>query len=137
MNKRLSMNITPVKILIVDNDKNLCYLIEECLHDEFPNNVNTKILSEVREAIDYINNNDIDVIITDINFPHFSGKDIIKEIQKKYGEVNGVIITWELSDEITQYAFDSGLCCLKKPLDYDELIYLITPFIDNVIGQSC
>ncbi|MBF0299576.1 MAG: response regulator [Oligoflexia bacterium] len=123
------MEISPVKVLIIDDEEDICFMLEECLKDEYKEEVTIKTLLDAKEAIDYIRNSSIDIIITDMNFPQHSGKDIIREAQRINGSAKGVLVTGESGDEIAKYAHDSGLYLLRKPFNFDEFISLVAPFI--------
>lgn len=123
------MDILPAKILIIDDEEDICFMLEECLKEEYKDEVTVKTFLDAKEAIDYIQVNKMDVIITDMNFPQYSGKDIIREAQKVHGETKGVLVTGESGDEVAQYAHDSGLYLLRKPFNFDEFINLVAPFI--------
>ncbi|MBF0360528.1 MAG: response regulator [Oligoflexia bacterium] len=123
------METSAVKVLIIDDEEDICLMLEECLKDEYKEEVEIKTFLDAKDAIDYIKTNALDIIITDMNFPQFSGRDIIREAQKINGSTKGVLVTGESGDEVAKYAHDSGLYLLRKPFNFDEFINLVAPFI--------
>ena len=72
-------NKLPGKILVIDDDKALCELLEEDLsrrgHSVWP------VLSVIA-AREILSQQDIDIVLTDLNMPGISGIDFCAELQR-------------------------------------------------------
>jgi two-component system response regulator NreC len=67
-----------------------------------------------------------DMILTDLNMPHMSGMDLLKQVTTAYPEIRMIILTM-VNDEITvSSAFENGAGgYLLKHVGIDELIFAI------------
>ncbi|MFF2795192.1 ATP-binding protein [Lysinibacillus xylanilyticus] len=109
------------RILIVDDDAvNLQVLVNAFSTDSFE--IETA-LSGV-EALDMLQNNSYDLVISDIMMPHMSGYDLAKHIREKFSisELPILFLTARQQSEDIQLAFLSGANdYVKKPMEYMEL----------------
>jgi CheY-like chemotaxis protein len=71
----------PPKILIVDDDKSTRKAISEFLVD---NGYQTYFAATNVNALEYLENENIDVVITDINHPGEDGLELTRKIKKFY-----------------------------------------------------
>ncbi|MGG2104087.1 ATP-binding protein [Lysinibacillus pakistanensis] len=116
-----SLVTSHARILIVDDDAvNLQVLVNAFSTDSFE--IETA-LSGV-EALDMLQNNSYDLVISDIMMPHMSGYDLAKHIRKKLSisELPILFLTARQQSEDIQRAFLSGANdYVKKPMEYMEL----------------
>lgn len=111
-------------VLIDDNRINILYL--KHYFKDFPN-VHT--FENGRDALDFIRENAVDAIITDISMPDIDGWEVLKEIRDhSHSEKRAIKVfaftadTMHLEDEIKKnptYTFDG---ILSKPLDEHQLV---------------
>ncbi len=66
------------KILIVDDDRNLRYSLKRMFEGK---DIDILEAKSGREALDYINSGDVDLVLMDIRMPGASGLDILKQIR--------------------------------------------------------
>ena len=75
-----------------------------------------------RDVIEYIRNNAVDIVVTDIRMPFVDGLEILKFVYEHYSNIKVMIITgfkdFEYAHKAIRYRVN-GL--LTKPLDYEEL----------------
>ncbi len=116
-----SLVTSHARILIVDDDAvNLQVLVNAFSTDSFE--IETA-LSGV-EALDMLQNNSYDLVISDIMMPHMSGYDLAKHIREKLSisELPILFLTARQQSEDIQLAFLSGANdYVKKPMEYMEL----------------
>lgn len=73
--------ITKIKLVLVDDHQ----LIITGLQQIFSNHSDLEILqtfTDARMALAYLQENEIDILVTDLDMPNFTGIDLIKEIRK-------------------------------------------------------
>jgi DNA-binding NarL/FixJ family response regulator len=93
-------------------------------------NPDIKIIGEAvsgLEVMDLLKNGvQPDIILTDLNMPHMSGMDLLKQVTTAYPEIRMIILTM-VNDEITvSSAFENGAGgYLLKHVGIDELIFAI------------
>jgi DNA-binding NtrC family response regulator len=112
-------NKLPGKILVIDDDKALCELLEEDLsrrgHSVWP------VLSVVA-AREILQQQDIDIVLTDLNMPGISGIDFCAELQRNRPDLPVVIMTAFGSLETAIAALRAGAYdFVTKPVDLDLL----------------
>ena len=112
-------NKLPGKILVIDDDKALCELLEEDLsrrgHSVWP------VLSVIA-AREILSQQDIDIVLTDLNMPGISGIDFCAELQRNRPDLPVVIMTAFGSLETAIAALRAGAYdFVTKPVDLDLL----------------
>lgn len=121
-----------MKVLIVDDEVGIREVIKEyCLNESY------EVLeaSNGEEAIDDVENNDVDIIILDIMMPHMDGYTALKEI-KKIKNIP-VIMLSARSDEFDKLqSFGLGVDdYMTKPFSPKELIARIKAVIGRSLKQ--
>lgn len=109
----------PGRILIVDDDRPLCELLEEDLSHR-GHRVWTAL--KVADARDVIHREEIDVVLTDLNMPGISGIDFCAELSENRPDLPVVIMTAFGSLETAIAALRAGAYdFVTKPVDLDLL----------------
>ncbi len=113
-----SKNPKKVKsLLIIDDDIEVANVTNDLIRDYF----NTKVIADPQEALQHIENEKFDLILTDLKMPIVSGIDILLQ-SKKYQSKTPVVVM-------------SGSCeedeDLKKALSLGADGYLSKPFVNQ------
>nr|YP_010850518.1 hypothetical protein Ycf29 [Lophurella caespitosa]WGH13176.1 hypothetical protein Ycf29 [Lophurella caespitosa] len=119
------------KILLVDDDQNLCALLSSYLVS-FNFSVNS--VNSVRNALVYIRQDCPDLVISDIMMQGLNGYDLVKLLKLNTLYVNIPVIFLTAKGMTTDRILGYNLGChayLIKPFDLKELIAII----DNVLNQ--
>ncbi|MBE9466909.1 MAG: response regulator [Bacteroidetes bacterium] len=118
------------KILYVDDE----FINLKLFEANFENMYNVLTAQDGFKALDIIsNNNDINVVFSDMKMPNMNGLEFIKKARKLLQQINYYILTgFDITDEI-QEALDNGLIqkYFSKPFKIDELMYEIESAIKN------
>jgi CheY-like chemotaxis protein len=116
-----------MKILVVDDEKDVKVLFEQRFRKEIRNGDLTFVFSfSGEEAIETLNSLDQEavLILSDINMPGMSGLELLEHIKKTYFKPSPVVmmITAYGDDENRQMAEKLGAdAFLTKPLDFKLL----------------
>lgn len=106
------------RILIVDDEKNVCTLLKEGLKSKYQ----VDISYNVNDALYNIESFNYDVVITDLKLQDASGIDVLKYAKGKDKFIEVIIITGYGSVETASEAINLGVSSyLNKPLKIDEL----------------
>ena len=108
------------KILVVEDDKNLRKLIVTCLEK-----ANYTVFESMNgeRALELMDKEYIDLIVTDIMMPEMNGYELIKELREAKYEVPILIITAKEDIEDKKQGFNLGADdYMVKPINIDELI---------------
>lgn len=117
------------KILVVDDDREMCALLEEVLRAEgfF---LTTSTSSE--EAIRYLKKGDFDVVITDLMMQGLKGLELLHESKKIAPLTPVIIITAFGTVESAIKAMKMGAYdYITKPFQLDELILTVKKAMEN------
>jgi len=111
------------KIVIVDSNDGFCKSVKEYFMESSELRV-VSTFSNLIDAIDYISDNQIDVVLTDIIIPNADGFDLINEIHNLgLTQPPKIIITSALTGEgFIQKAFNMGVSYyMLKPVNFELL----------------
>nr|YP_009399397.1 hypothetical protein [Kapraunia schneideri]ARW69003.1 hypothetical protein [Kapraunia schneideri] len=120
------------KILLIDDDKNLCHLLSSYL---FSCNFSVQSVHNIRHALVVMNENKPDLVVSDIMMQDLNGYDLIKLLNLSdylmYVPVIFVTAKGMTHDRIEGY----NLGCyayLTKPFDPKELVAIINSVLDHI-----
>lgn len=109
------------KILIIDDDKDLTYILAEFLKTYYSNQAEIKIANDGAEALIFAKNNNYDLFFLDYNMPYLTGSEVFEELVKI--TKNPIIMlsgnTKDLLNKINN--IDNNYVVLNKPLEIDRL----------------
>ena len=110
-------------ILIVDDDLNLCTVLKEELEEV---GYNSNFVNSGYEALDFLKNNQVDLILLDLKMPAMDGFDVLKAIEQNQIKAKVIVLT-AYAD--VKSAIDSAKMgatdFISKPYDFDELLITI------------
>ena len=116
-------------ILIVDDNKLICYSLERLFSDEY---ITYKAFNG-REGLDIIRqNSNIDIVLSDIMMPVMDGIEMIEKLRSKNKDIIIIAITAVYSGEIVSDVIEKGAnLCLMKPFDIPQLRKTLIRFLEN------
>ncbi len=105
------------KILIVEDEDNMRFLISEELEDE---GYVVDSASNAREALDMLNENNYEIITIDIEMPEMNGLELAGEIREKKIPVKIILLTAysHYKNDLSSWAADAYVV---KSSDFSEL----------------
>jgi DNA-binding NtrC family response regulator len=109
----------PTKVLLVDDEKDFIEMLSLRLKE-----VGEKITVAYsgQEALDTLEQADIDVVILDIKMPGMDGIETLREIKKQFPLVEVIMLTGHGSTETAVEGMKLGAFdYLMKPADFDDL----------------
>ena len=121
------------KVLIIDDEKDICFLISEILKDE---NYLTYSATNSNEAISFFNKYNPDLIILDVWLSNskLDGIEILKEFKKINNNIPVIIISGHGTVDLAVSAIKNGAYdFLEKPFNSDKLIILSKRAIESSI----
>ncbi|MGH8545028.1 MAG: response regulator, partial [Gammaproteobacteria bacterium] len=77
-------------ILVIDDEPMICQQLER-LYTQTGHRVTTT--NRVENALEYLANEDVDLVITDMRLPGLSGVDLIRRIQERWPDVPVIVMT--------------------------------------------
>jgi two-component system NtrC family response regulator len=112
------------KVLIVDDDINLCTILSEELKEV---GYETNFLTGGEKVSEYIKTNPADLILLDLKMPGKDGFQVLREIESGNNSNPKVIVLTAYAD--VKSAIDAAKLgatdFISKPYDFDELLITI------------
>ncbi len=125
------MGKRPKRILVVDDEENARIGLSRLLSNE---GFLTECVSNGFEALNYLRQQEVDLIISDINMPEMNGITFLKELNKSFPKSNVIIITAYGGVESYIEAMNLGAFeYINKPVKIEEL----KSILKKIFKESC
>ena len=108
----------PYKILIVDDEKNMCRSLEILLSSE--KDFKTFTINNATDAVKFLDKEEVDLVVTDLTMPGMSGMELIKAVKEKAPHIQVIMMT----------AFSTVQSAIEA-LKIGAYDYLTKPFSDD------
>ena len=121
-------------IWILDDDKSIRWVFEKALART---DLEFKTFASVAEALNALNREQPQVVVSDIRMPNGSGLDFLAEIKQRYPDIPVIIMTAYSDLESAVAAFQGGAFeYLAKPFDVDQAIDVIKRAVEESMRQA-
>ncbi len=122
------------KILVVDDEENVCHSIRKVLSRK---GYSVFQALSVEDAVNQIKDSSFDLVITDLMIPGTSGMELLQIIRDHYPELDVIMITGYASIESAVKATKLGASAyLPKPFTPDELTDVTQKTLANKVKRS-
>jgi two-component system response regulator PilR (NtrC family) len=119
----------PPRILVVDDERSMRELLAIVLRRE---GYEVMLAENGRAAVDLLEREPVDLLISDIKMPDLSGVDVLRAAKKIDQDILGIMITAFASTDTAVEAMRLGACdYLSKPFDIDLLKMKVREKIEN------
>src|SRR6266705_2562 len=119
----------PPRILVVDDERSMRELLAIVLRRE---GYEVLLAENGRAAIDLLEREPVDLLISDIKMPDLSGVDVLRAAKAIDQDILGIMITAFASTDTAVEAMRLGACdYLSKPFDVDLLKMKVREKIEN------
>ena len=110
-------------LLVVDDEDNYLLVLEALLSDA---GYKVTTLNDPKTALEYLNDSEVDVVITDMKMPHMSGGELMVKIKKSWPHIPVLIMTAFGSIESAVDLMKQGANnYITKPFSNDELLLAV------------
>ena len=114
-------------ILIVDDEKNYPLILSAVLDDE---GFETYTANNGIDALDILENTDIDLVLTDMKMPGMDGIELLENIKKKNPHMPVIMMTAHGTVDKAVEAMQKGAYSyIRKPFDNEKLIVYVNKAI--------
>jgi DNA-binding NtrC family response regulator len=117
------MNLEALKVLFVDDEVDF---LETLMKRMKKRGVDVAGVGSGEQALDYLYNQPVDVVVLDVRMPGIGGINTLREIKKIDPLMEVIMLTGHASIEAAIDGMELGAFdYLMKPADFDELFYKI------------
>jgi two-component system nitrogen regulation response regulator GlnG len=117
------MNSQPLRVWLVDDDAAICWILERALRKD---GMTPRAFEAVGPALDALDSDAPDVLITDILMPGQSGLDLLRKVRETRPHLPVIVMTAHSNLDNAVSAYDGGAFeYLPKPFDLDHAIALV------------
>lgn len=110
-------------ILIVDDDIKLCATLSEDLREI---GYYTHFVTSADDAISYLNNSTVDLVLLDLKMPEKNGFFVLKKINSNNYNSRVIVLTANVDIDSAIESAKLGVDdFLRKPYDFDELLITV------------
>ena len=126
MMKNLFQTKNKTKLLLVDDDPMMVRLLSKVIERCFGEDIEMQSLTDPAMARDAIEQNVIDILVTDLEMPGINGLGLLRFAKRRHSLTQVLFMTGHSSLDALNDALDLGASdYLLKPLDQDELVELL------------
>ncbi len=123
----------PKRILVVDDEENARIGLSRLLSNE---GFLVDSVSNGYEALNYLRQQEVNLIISDINMPEMNGITFLKELNKSFPQSNVIMITAYGGVESYIEAMNLGVFeYINKPVKIDELKSIIRKIFKETANE--
>jgi len=110
------------RILVVDDEPNLAFLLAENLADLGPA-FEIEVSHSGPEALDLNTQNPFDLVITDLMMPEMNGLTLSKHLSEDKPDIKLILMTAYGNEDIALKAKDLGICSyITKPFEMEDML---------------
>lgn len=110
-------------ILILDDEQNYLLVLESILSEE---EYKVTALGDPEMGLAYLEDSEVDVVLTDMKMPKFTGQDVLEHVKKNYPHIPVIIMTAFGSIEAAVEAMRIGAFdYITKPFSNEELLLTV------------
>ena len=125
----MNESLEKARVLIVDDEKNMCELIETDLRLR---GIASRWTTSAAEAVDAIHEEDFDVVLTDVRMPGTTGIQLCSQLSETRPDLPVVVMTAFGSMETAVAAIRSGAYdFITKPIEMDVLAIVLNRAIKH------
>jgi len=117
------MNQDVFRVLVVDDEKNICDLLKDALERI---GCVVQVTCEGQQAIAWARQMPFDVVFLDIKMPGMNGVEVLKNFRQIQPKAAFVMITGYAGSELVDESLSSGaFICLSKPFGIAQVLDVI------------
>lgn len=120
---------TAKKVLVVDDEKGIRFLLSEALLNQ---GFEVSLARDGQESLDKLEKDHFDLVVTDINMPRLDGVAMLKNMKKTGRSEKVIIMTGDPSDHrLLDPEIPHGITRLLKPFRIDNFLNVVLSALGN------
>ena len=127
----------PYSMLIIDDEQDVCEVLDTVLADHFGSDLNLVVTNSAREGLDHLKNEEFQIVLTDLNMPDHSGYDVGKTAMDKDRSTQVVYITGHVQMAVAMTCFRDGAAgMLTKPINLNNMLKIVRMCMERLDSWS-
>lgn len=127
----------PYSVLVVDDEEDICLLLSEHLNERYKDKVSIKTTTSALEALKIIENDYVNLVISDMRMPDVEGDEILRKAISMQRGIQVLMITGMDDYSATFTSFlDGATGYLKKPFGFSDFALAVDPCIERLDNWS-
>ena len=123
-----------MKVLLVDDEAVFVQTLSERLKMR---DLKSDMVYDGNQAIDFVNENEPDVMVLDLKMPGIDGMEVLRRVKKMYPNIEVIILTGHGTDRDEDESRRLGVYdYLKKPVDIEVLVERIKAAYQDKLQSS-
>jgi DNA-binding NtrC family response regulator len=115
--------VEPIRVLIVDDEAEFLETLSKRLRKR---KLAVSGVTSGEAALEQLKEGPVDVVVLDVKMPGMSGLEALREIKKRYANLEVIMLTGHANMEVAIEGMNMGAFdYLMKPIEIDELVYKI------------
>lgn len=112
-------NQTTVRILVIDDDDDVCSIIKDFLETE---GYEVSLLKDPSQAVNMVGEGHFHIVLLDLIMPKINGQTLLKQIKKAYSDVCVIIFTaYPTIESAIETLKNNAFDYIKKPIVFEDL----------------
>ena len=112
----------PFQMVLIDDEPAIVEILSECIQDMFPDTFNIAVFSDPMKALDYIENQGVTIVVTDVSMPKINGDHVNLKIKQMNRGIQTIILTGNQNYSIAVTCFRDGADgYIQKPFELEEV----------------
>ncbi|MBF0197371.1 MAG: response regulator [Planctomycetes bacterium] len=117
-------------ILIIDDDEDIIRLMERFFRSE---NYHVLTAHSGKEAMEVIEKNKVDLLVSDINLGDMNGVEILEKAKRYFSDIEGIMVTGDNDSELSIKALRAGaIDYITKPINLDEVLISVQKAMERI-----
>ncbi len=128
----LTLELKQKTLLVVDDEPIICQLCARAL-----NNFHVIQAGDGREALNMIENHEIDMVLSDVMMPNMSGLELLRTIKRQQPDLAVILMTGYTEKEVILQALKAGADdFISKPINLLQLRTTVDKVLDKVVMRK-
>jgi len=120
-----------IKALVVEDDRNFCMILQECLSDLEHFAIRKFFTANASDAMQKMRSEKPDLVLLDINLPDGNGLDLIRPMLKIHPAVGIVMVTGSaFPEDVKKGKEDGAIGYILKPYNKHKIADALSKFLE-------
>lgn len=123
----------PHELVILDDEEDITFILTDMIKRRYKEKVEITCFNDPNKAKDYIEENEVRIVISDLRMPNLHGLDLLQDLTSSARGIQIIVLTGDNSYSAAYECFLNGASgFLTKPIKEDQLNSAIDHCFDKL-----